>query len=115
MKMITAIIQPSRIEAVKDQLARAGVHGMTFTDVHGIGRQKGRTEIYRGHEYVITLISKVKLEIAAEDESVGEVIETIVKGARSGEEGKIGDGKIFVTDLENVVRIRTGEAGALAL
>lgn len=113
--MITAIIQPSRLETVKSLLGAAGVHGVTVSDVRGVGRQRGRTEIYRGHEYTVDLIPKVKLEIAAEDEQVDRIIEAIVKGARTGVEGKIGDGKVFVTPLEEVMRIRTGEVGAAAL
>jgi nitrogen regulatory protein PII len=108
-------VQPSRFEAVKDLLTRSGVKGLTVTDAHGVGRQRGRTEIYRGQEYTVNLIPKVKIEIAVDDDDVDGVIETIVKGARSGEEGKIGDGKIFVGPLEDVVRIRTGEVGAAAL
>jgi len=115
MKLITAIVQPSRFEAVKDLLARAGVKGITVSDAHGVGRQRGHTEVYRGHEYTVNLIPKVKVEIAVDDHEVDPVIDTIIRGARSGEEGKIGDGKIFVSSLETVVRIRTGEVGAAAL
>ena len=115
MKLIMAVVQPSRFEAVKDLLTRAGVKGLTVTDAHGVGRQRGKTEIYRGQEYAVNLVAKVKLEIAVDDEDVENVIETIVKGARSGEEGKIGDGKIFVLPLEEVMRIRTGEVGAAAI
>jgi nitrogen regulatory protein PII len=115
MKMIVAIVQPSRFEVVKDLLTRLGVKGLTVTDAHGVGRQRGKTEIYRGQEYTVNLISKVKLEIAVDDADVDKVIETIIKGARTGEEGKIGDGKIFVQPLENVIRIRTGEEGVTAL
>ncbi len=115
MKMVTAIIQPSRLEAVKNLLAAAGSSGITVTDARGVGRQRGRTEIYRGHEYKVDLIPKVKIEIAVEDPHVNGVIDAIVKGAKSGMEGKIGDGKIFVTNVEEVVRIRTGEVGAAAL
>src|SRR6185369_12948027 len=115
MKMITAILQPSRFEAVKDLLARAGVKGLTVSDAHGVGRQKGKTEIYRGHEYTVNLIPKVKVEIAVDDEDTDRVIDTIVKGARTGEEGKVGDGKVFVSELENAIRIRTGEEGSAAL
>jgi nitrogen regulatory protein PII len=115
MKMVTAVIQPSRLEVVKDLLSKKGVKGLTVTDVHGVGRQHGRTEIYRGHEYTVNLVSKVKLEIAVEDGDVPTVIETIVEGARTAGEGKIGDGKIFVLPLEEVVRIRTGEVDAAAL
>jgi len=115
MKMITAILQPSRFEAVKDLLARAGVKGLTVSDAHGVGRQKGKTEIYRGHEYTVNLIPKVKVEIAVDDEDMDRVIDTIVKGARTGDEGKVGDGKVFVSELENAIRIRTGEEGSAAL
>mgnify|MGYP001408367080 CR=1 FL=1 len=115
MKMIAAIVQPSRFEVIKDLLSRSGVTGRTVTDAQGVGRQRGRTEIYRGHEYQVNVISKIKLEIAVDDAQVDQVIETIIKGARSGDEGKIGDGKIFVFPLEEVVRIRTGEVGAAAL
>lgn len=113
--MVTAIIQPSRLETVKNLLGAVGVHGITVTDARGVGRQRGRTEIYRGHEYTVDLIPKVKIEVAIEDEFLDRIVEAILKGARSGTEGKIGDGKIFVTALEEVVRIRTGEVGASAL
>lgn len=115
MKMVTGIIQPSRLEAVKGLLASVGVSGVTVTDARGVGRQRGRTEIYRGHEYTVDLVPKVKLEIAVDDALVDKVVEAIVKGARSGQEGKIGDGKIFVHQLDEVVRIRTGEVGKDAL
>jgi nitrogen regulatory protein PII len=115
MKMVTAIIQPSRLEVVKNILGTEGITGITVSDARGVGRQRGRTEIYRGHEYKVDLIPKVKLEIAVEQAHVDRVIDAIVKGARSGPEGKIGDGKIFVSPLEEVVRIRTGELGAAAL
>lgn len=115
MKMISAIIQPSRLEAVKGLLTALGVSGMTVTDARGVGRQRGRTEVYRGHEYKVDLIPKVKLEIAVDDPMVDKVVDAIVQGARSGPEPKIGDGKIFVMPLEEVVRIRTGEVGNAAL
>ncbi len=115
MRMVTAIIQPSRLETVKSLLGTAGITGITVSDVRGVGRQRGRTEIYRGHEYKVDLIPKVKIEIAVEEENLDKVIDAIVKGARSGAEGKIGDGKVFVTPLEEVIRIRTGEVGAAAL
>jgi nitrogen regulatory protein PII len=115
MKMVTAIIQPSRLEVVKNILGMEGITGITVSDARGVGRQRGRTEIYRGHEYKVDLIPKVKLEIAVEQAHLDRVIDAIVKGARSGPEGKIGDGKIFVSPLEEVVRIRTGELGAAAL
>src|SRR5262245_13929751 len=99
MKLITAIVQPSRFEVVKDLLARAGVKGITVTDAHGVGRQRGRTEIYRGHEYTVNLVSKVKLEIAVDDQDVETVIDTIVKGARTGDEGKMGEGSVFVSAI----------------
>jgi nitrogen regulatory protein P-II 1 len=115
MKMIMAIVQPSRLEVIKDLLARTGVHGLTLTDAHGVGRQRGRTEVYRGHEYSVNLITKAKIEIAVDDEAVDGVVDTIIRGARSHPEGKIGDGKIFILPLEEVIRIRTGEVGAAAL
>lgn len=115
MKMVMAILQPSRLEAVKGQLTLEGVSGLTVTDARGVGRQRGRTEIYRGHEYTVDLIPKVKIEVAVDDASVDKVVDAIAKAAKSGPEGKIGDGKIFVYSLEEVVRIRTGETGPQAL
>jgi nitrogen regulatory protein P-II 1 len=115
MKLVMAIIQPSRLETVKTLLTQEGVSGVTITDARGVGRQRGRTEIYRGHEYTVDLIPKIKVEIAVEDENVDHVVDAIVKGARSGPEGKIGDGKIFVMPIEEAVRIRTGEVGSAAL
>jgi len=115
MKMVMAIIQPSRLEAVKTLLHTAGITGLTVSDARGVGRQRGRTETYRGHEYTVDLIPKVRIEIAAEDNAVDRIIDAIVKGAKSGAEGKVGDGKIFVTPLEEVVRIRTGEVGEAAI
>ena len=115
MKLVMAIIQPSRLETVKGLLNVEGISGVTVTDARGVGRQRGRTEIYRGHEYTVDLIPKVKIEIAVEDDNVDAVIDAIIKGARSGVEGKIGDGKIFVMPVEEAVRIRTGEVGAAAL
>jgi nitrogen regulatory protein P-II 1 len=113
--MVMAIIQPSRLETVKSLLNVEGISGVTVTDARGVGRQRGRTEIYRGHEYTVDLIPKVKIEVAVEDDHVDGVIDAIIKGARSGVEGKIGDGKIFVVPVEEAVRIRTGEVGAAAL
>jgi nitrogen regulatory protein PII len=115
MKLITAVLQPSRLETVKGLLMSKGITGMTVIDVQGVGRQKGRTEIYRGHEYKVDLLPKVKIELAVPDALSSKVVETIVQGARSGAEGKIGDGKIFISPLEQVVRIRTGETGEEAL
>ncbi len=115
MKLIIAIVQPSRLEAVKEALSKVEVFRLTTSDVQGIGRQKGHTEVYRGHEYQVNLIRKVKLEIAVNDEFLEPTIEAIISSGRSGEEGKIGDGKIFVLPLEDAVRIRTGERGGDAI
>ena len=115
MKYIIAIVQPSRLEAVKEALSKVEVFRLTVSDVQGIGRQKGHTEVYRGHEYQVNLIRKVKLEIAVNEKFVEPTIEAIIKGGRTGEEGKIGDGKIFILPLEDVVRIRTGERGSEAI
>jgi len=115
VKYIIAIVQPSRLEAVKDALSKVEVFRLTVSDVQGLGRQKGHTEIYRGHEYQVNLIRKAKLEIAVNEEFVEPTIEAILKGGRSGEEGKIGDGKIFVLPLDDAIRIRTGERGPEAI
>jgi nitrogen regulatory protein PII len=115
MKLITSIIQPNRLEALKTALRSVGIQGMTVTDAQGAGRQRGHTEVYRGHEYDVGLIPKVKIEVAVEDDDVERVVQTIVRTARSGAEGKIGDGKIFIAPLEEVIRIRTGEVGAAAV
>ncbi len=112
MKLITAIIKPFKLDDVRDALSNIGVQGLTATEVKGFGRQKGHTELYRGAEYVVDFLPKVKLEIAIGDEMVETVIETISKVTNTG---KIGDGKIFVSELEQVVRIRTGETGADAI
>jgi nitrogen regulatory protein P-II 2 len=112
MKLVTAIIKPFKLEEVKDALAEVGIEGMTVTEVKGFGRQKGHTEIYRGSEYTVDFLPKVKLELALPDELVDRAIETITKAARTG---KIGDGKIFVTTLGDVIRIRTGERGPEAI
>ncbi len=115
MKYIIAIIQPSRLEAVKEALSTIEVFRLTVSDVQGIGRQKGHTEIYRGHEYQINFVRKIKLEIALDDEYVERTIDAISNAARTGPEGKIGDGKIFILPLEDVVRIRTRERGSDAI
>ncbi|MFW5828844.1 MAG: P-II family nitrogen regulator [Planctomycetota bacterium] len=115
MKMIEAIIQPSKLEAVKEALSEIEVVRLTVSDVQGFGRQKGHTEIYRGHEYTVNLLRKVKIQIAVNEEFVEPTIQAIIKGGRSGEEGKVGDGKIFVLDLIDCVRIRTGERGSDAI
>ena len=112
MKFVTAIIKPFKLDDVRDALAEVGVQGVTVTEVKGFGRQKGHTELYRGAEYVVDCLPKVKLEVAIDSKQLDRVIEAIVKAARTD---KIGDGKIFVTDLEQVVRIRTGETGKDAL
>ncbi len=112
MKLIIAIIKPFKIEEVKDALAAIGIEGMTVTEVKGFGRQKGHTEIYRGSEYTVDFLPKVKVEIAVADALAGKVIDVIVGAAKTG---KIGDGKIFVLPLEDVVRIRTDEHGDAAL
>jgi len=112
MKLISAIIKPFKLDDVKERLSEIGVKGMTITEVKGFGRQKGRTEIYRGAEYVVDFIPKIKIEIACEDHRVMEIVEAIQEAARTG---KIGDGKIFILPLENCMRIRTGEWGEDAL
>jgi len=112
MKFITAIIKPFKLDEVREALSAIGVQGITVTEVKGFGRQKGHTELYRGAEYVVDFLPKVKLEAAIQDEILDLVIESIGKAASTG---KIGDGKIFVTDLEQVIRIRTGETGEAAL
>ena len=112
MKMITAIIKPFKLDDVRDALGEAGVMGMTVTEVKGFGRQKGHTELYRGAEYVVDFLPKLKLEIAVADEDVDRVVETIIETAESG---RIGDGKIFVSGIERAVRIRTREEGDDAL
>jgi len=112
MKMVTAIVKPFKLDEVREALSGIGVQGITVTEVKGFGRQKGHTELYRGAEYVVDFLPKVKIEAAVDDGLVDRVIEAIEAAARTG---KIGDGKIFVTTLEQVVRIRTGETGTDAL
>ena len=112
MKMITAVIKPFKLDDVRDALAEIGIQGMTITEVKGFGRQKGHTELYRGAEYVVDFVPKVKLELAVRDEQVEAAVEAIIRSAGTG---KIGDGKIFVFDLEQTVRIRTGETGGEAI
>ncbi|GAB3677318.1 P-II family nitrogen regulator [Salinisphaera aquimarina] len=106
MKMVTAVIKPFRLDDVREALAEVGVHGTTMTEVKGFGRQKGHTELYRGAEYAVDFLPKVKLEVAVSDDRVDAVVEAIIDAAKTGQ---IGDGKIFVHSLEQVVRIRTGE------
>ena len=115
MKLIIAIIQPSRLEAVKSALTEVEVFRLTVMDCQGFGRQKGHTEVYRGHEFTVNLLRKVQLQIAVNEEFVEPTIEAIVKGARTGAKGEVGDGKIFVLPLEDCIRIRTGERGGEAI
>jgi nitrogen regulatory protein P-II 2 len=112
VKIVSAIIKPFRLDDVRSALSDIGINGLTVYEVKGFGRQKGHTELYRGAEYVVDYIPKIKIEVAIDDDLTDQVIDTIVESARTG---KIGDGKIFVTNLENVVRIRTGESGSTAL
>ena len=112
MKIITAIIKPFKLDDVRQALGEIGVQGLTVSEVKGFGRQKGHTELYRGAEYVVDFLPKVKIEIGIDDDLVDQAIEAITSSANTG---KIGDGKIFITNLEQVVRIRTGESGPVAL
>ena len=112
MKFLTAIIKPFKLDDVRDALSGIGVQGLTVTEVKGFGRQKGHTELYRGAEYVVDFLPKVKIEIAIKDDMVDSAIEVISKAANTN---KIGDGKIFVSDLEQIIRIRTGETGDEAI
>jgi len=112
MKMVEAIVKPFKLEDVKGALTKAGIQGMTTAEVKGFGRQKGHTELYRGAEYTVDFLPKVKIQILVPDDKVAEIIEVITESARTG---KIGDGKIFVTPVEEVIRIRTGERGPDAI
>jgi nitrogen regulatory protein P-II 1 len=112
MKLITAVIKPYKLDEVKTALQAFGVHGLTVTESSGYGRQRGHTEVYRGAEYTIDLVPKIKLDLLVEDEEVETLIDVIAKAARTG---KIGDGKVWVTPVETVLRLRTGERGAEAL
>ena len=112
MKKIEAIIKQFKLEEVKENLGLIGIHGMTVTEVKGFGRQKGHTELYRGAEYIVDFLPKVKIEIVVSDDELDKAVESIQNAAKTG---RIGDGKIFVTDLEQVIRIRTGEDGEKAL
>ena len=112
MKMVTAIIKPFKLDEVREALSQIGVQGITVTEVKGFGRQKGHTELYRGAEYVVDFLPKVKIEVAVKDEDVDRCVDAIVNAARTG---KIGDGKIFVTDVERVIRIRTGDLDEAAV
>ena len=112
MKLVTAIIKPFKLDEVREALSAVGVAGITVTEVKGFGRQKGHTELYRGAEYVVDFLPKIKIEVVVADGSVEQAIEAIIKAARTG---KIGDGKIFVTPVEQIVRIRTGETDESAI
>jgi len=112
MKMVSAIIKPFKLDDVREALSEVGVQGLTVTEVRGFGRQKGHTELYRGAEYVVDFLPKIKLDVAVSEDQLDRVVEAISAAASTG---KIGDGKIFVFDLDHVVRIRTGETGAAAL
>jgi nitrogen regulatory protein P-II 1 len=112
MKKIEAIIKPFTLDAVKQELGQAGVHGLTAYEVKGFGRQKGHTEMYRGTEYVVDFLPKVKLEVLVHDDQLTAVVDAIIKAAHTG---KIGDGKIFITNIEDVIRIRTKEHGDVAI
>lgn len=112
MKMITAIIKPFKLDDVRHAVADIGIQGITVTEVKGFGRQRGHTELYRGAEYVVDFLPKAKIELAVGDDVVEQVIEAVIDAARTG---KIGDGKIFVTDIDRVIRIRTGETGSAAV
>ncbi|MFO0959309.1 MAG: P-II family nitrogen regulator [Isosphaeraceae bacterium] len=115
MKLIIAVIQPTKLEAVKESLSQVEVYRLTVTEVQGFGRQKGYTEIYRGHEFTVNLLRKVELQIAVNEDFVEPTVQAIVRAAKTGPEGKIGDGKIFVLPLEDCIRIRTGERGPEAI
>lgn len=112
MKLITAIIKPFKLDDVRESLSEIGIYGLTVTEVKGFGRQKGHTELYRGAEYVVDFLPKVKIETAVDDERVDQAVEAIISAANTG---KIGDGKIFITTIEQTIRIRTGETGPDAL
>ena len=112
MKLVTAIIKPFKLDDVREALSEIGAQGITVTEVKGFGRQKGHTELYRGAEYVVDFLPKIKMEMVIDDDQVDQVINTVVEAARTG---KIGDGKIFVSDIEKIVRIRTGETDSEAI
>ena len=112
MKLVTAIIKPFKLDEVREALSNIGVQGITVTEVKGFGRQKGHTELYRGAEYVVDFVPKTRIEVAVRSELVDQVVEAIVKAAKTG---KVGDGKIFITDIDRVIRIRTGETDNSAL
>lgn len=112
MKLVTAIVQPGRLDDLREALSELGILGMTITEARGCGRQKGRTEIYRGAEYEVDLVDKLRVEILAEDTRAPDIVECVVTTSRTG---RVGDGKVWVTPVDEVVRVRTGEQGAMAL
>lgn len=114
MKLIVAIIQPNKLEEVKEELQKHEIYRLTVSSVEGYGQQKGKSVVYRGHEYAVNLLPKVRLEIAVNDEFIKPTVDAILKAARNGE-GQIGDGKIFILPIEEVIRIRTGERGSAAI
>ena len=115
MKLILAIIQPSKLEAVKEALSKVAVFRLTIVDVQGFGRQKGRSEVYRGHELTVNLVRKVQLQIAVNEDFVEPTVNAIMEAGRTGAEGRIGDGKIFILSVDDAIRIRTGERGTDAI
>lgn len=115
MKKIEAIIKPFKLDDVKEALQEIGLQGMTVVEAKGFGRQKGHTEVYRGHEFTVNLLRKVELQIAVNDEFVQPTVDAIIRGGRTGDKGEIGDGKIFILPLEDCIRIRTGERGKEAI
>lgn len=115
MKLIIAIIQPHKLEAVKEELTKNEIYRLTVSDVQGYGQQKGKTAVFRGHEYQVNLLRKVRLEIAVNDDFVKPTVDAILKSAKTGEKGEIGDGKIFILPIEDTIRIRTGERGSKAI
>ncbi len=115
MKLIVAIVQPNRLEDIKTALADVEIFRLTVMDVQGFGRQRGQTEVYRGHEFTVNLLRKVQLMIAVNDEFLEPAIDALIRGGRTGDEGEIGDGKIFILPMEDCIRIRTGERGSEAI
>ncbi|MEI6236373.1 MAG: P-II family nitrogen regulator [Planctomycetota bacterium] len=115
MNYVVAIIQPQKLDAVREALSKVGVTGVTITDAQGYGRQKGHAEVYRGHEYQVNFVRKVKIEIAVDSSILDATLAAISGAAKTGEQGKVGDGKIFVFDLKETIRIRTGERGTSAI
>jgi len=115
MKLIIAVIQPTKLEAVKEALSQVEVFRLTVMDVQGFGRQKGHTEIYRGHEFTVNLLRKVEIQVAVNDDYAEKTIDAIIEAGRSGDQGRVGDGKIFVLPIEDCIRIRTGERGPEAI